>query len=68
MVLGKTSSAWAVLLIWLIVGHGLTALAVGACVGLFGHFFLTSPFLFVFPLFGRRLDIDGNTVSKAAKS
>ena len=47
------------------VGQGPTALAVGAGGGLFGHFFLSSvTSLFFPPLFGRRLDIDWNTVSK----
>ena len=32
--------------------------------GLFGHFFFISLFFFSFSLFGRRPDIDLNTVSK----
>ena len=48
-----------VLLVWMMVGQGLIALAVGAGWGLFGHFFLSSIFsLFFLPLFGRRPDID----------
>ena len=48
-----------VLLVWMMVGQGPIALAVGAGGGLFGHFFshLSCPLLFL-PLFGRRLDID----------
>ena len=50
---------WGVLLVWVIVGQGPVALAVGAGGGLFGHFFLSSIFsLFFLPLFGRRPDID----------
>ena len=37
-----------VLLIWMIVGQGPTALAVGAGGGLFGHFFSRLSFLFSF--------------------
>ena len=46
--------------VWIIVGQGPTALAVGAGGGLFGHFLLSSSILsFLFlPLFGRRPDID----------
>ena len=48
-----------VLLVWMIVGQGPIALAIGAGGGLFGHFFLSSIFsLFFLPLFGRRPDID----------
>ena len=53
-----------VLLIWVIVGQGLTALEVGAdggCVDIF----LSSAFShFYVPLSGRRPDIDCNTVLK----
>ena len=46
------------------VGQGPTALAVGA-VGVVWTFLLSSILSPLFlPLFGRRLDIDGNTVSK----
>ena len=41
--------------IWISVGQGPTALAVGAGGGLFGHF--SSPLSFL-PPFGRRPDID----------
>ena len=45
--------------IWIEVGHGPTALAVGAGWGLFGHFLLSSILSLLFlPLFGRRPDID----------
>ena len=44
--------------IWITVGQGPTALAVGAGWGLFGHFYSQLPFLSSFPLFGRRRDID----------
>ena len=48
-----------VLLVWMIVGQGPIALAVGAGGGLFGHLFLSSIFSpFFLPLFGRRPDID----------
>ena len=43
--------------IWIIVGQGPIALAVGAGGGLFGHFYSPLSFLFL-PLFGRRPDID----------
>ena len=44
--------------IWITVGQGPTALAVGAGGGLFGHFY-SHLFSFLFlPLFGRRLNID----------
>ena len=44
--------------IWISVGQGPTVLAVGAGVGLFGHFFLSSILSFLFlPLSGRRPDI-----------
>ena len=47
-----------VLLVWMIVGQGLIALAVGAGGG-FQTFFPSSIFsLFSLPLFGRRPDID----------
>ena len=48
-----------VLLVWMTVGQGPIALAVGAGGGLFGHFFISSVFsLFFLPLLGRRPDID----------
>ena len=48
-----------VLLVWMMVGQGPIALAVGADGGLFGHFFLSSIFsLFFLPLFERWPDID----------
>ena len=37
-----------VLLVWIIVGQGPIALAIGAGGGLFGHFFSHLPFLFSF--------------------
>ena len=50
--------------IWISVGQGPTALAVGAggVVWTFLHSYILS--LFFLPLFGRRPDIDWNTVSK----
>ena len=47
-----------VLLIWIIVGQGLTALAVGAGEGCLDIFFSRLSFLFFLPLFGRRPDKD----------
>ena len=47
-----------VLLIWIIVGQGSIALAVGAGGGCLGIFFSRLSFLFSFSLFGRRPDID----------
>ena len=44
--------------IWMIVGQGPIALAVGAGWGLFGHFYPPLSFLLFVPLFGRRPDID----------
>ena len=45
--------------IWIIVGQGPTALAVGAGGGCFGFFLLSSILSLLFlPLFGRRPDID----------
>ena len=44
--------------IWVIVGQGPIALAVGAGRGLFGHFFSPLSFLLFLPLSGRRPDID----------
>ena len=45
--------------IWITVGQGPTALAVGAGEGVVWTFFsLSFPFLFFLPLFGRRSDID----------
>ena len=53
-----------VLLIWIIVGQGPTALAVGAGGGCLDIFLSSIISLFLLPLSGRRPDIDGNTVSK----
>ena len=53
--------------IWIIVGQGPTALAVGVCVGgggLFGHFYSPLSLPLFLPLSGRRPDIDSNIVSK----
>ena len=47
-----------VLLVWMIVGQGPIALALGAgggCLDIFSHIYL---FSFLLPLFGRRPDID----------
>ena len=54
--------------IWIIVGQGPIALAVGAG-GVVWTFLLSSilPLLFL-PLFGRRPDIDCNTVSKGRET
>ena len=55
---------WGVLLVWIIVGRGPIALAVGTGGGVW-TFFLSSIFsLFFLPLFGRRSDIGRNIVSK----
>ena len=51
-----------VLLIWIRVGQGTSALAVGAGGGCLDVFL--SSINFLFPLSGRRPDIDLNTVSK----
>ena len=58
MLLGKLP-VLGVLLIWIMVGPGLTVLAVGAGRGCFGHF-LSSLIIFPFSpsLSGRRPDID----------
>ena len=53
-----------VLLIWIIVGQGPTALAVGAGGSCLDIFLSTVISLFFLPLSGRRPDIDCNTVSK----
>ena len=45
-------------IIWMIVGQGPIALAVGAGGGLFGHFYSPLSFLLFLPLSGRRSDID----------
>ena len=45
-------------LIWIIVGQGSIALAVGAGGGCLDIFFPRLSFLFSFSLFGRRPDID----------
>ena len=50
--------------IWVKVGQGPIALAVGAVGGLFGHFFSPLSFLLFLPLSRRRPDIDRNAVSK----
>ena len=44
--------------IWMTVGQGPTALAVGAGGGCLDIFFASIPSLFFLPLFGRRPDID----------
>ena len=44
--------------IWMIVGQGPTALAVGAGGGVWTFFTVIYPFLLCLPLFGRRPDID----------
>ena len=41
---------WGVLLVWMIVGQGPIALAIGAGGGMFGHFFSHLSFLFSFSL------------------
>ena len=56
-----------VLLLWILVGQGLTALAEGAdgdCLDLFILHYLFSPLSPSLSLSGRRPDIDRNTVSK----
>ena len=55
---------WGVLLVWMIVGQGPIALAVGAGGGCLDVFFSHLSSLFFLLLFGRRPDIDCNTVSK----
>ena len=50
--------------IWMTVGQGPTALAVGVGGGCLDIFFLIYPSLFFLSLFGRLPDIDCNTVSK----
>ena len=63
MVLGKLPVPGR-LKIWITVGQGLTALAVGG-VGVVSTFLLSSIFSLLFlALFGRRPDIDRNTVPK----
>ena len=52
-----------VLLIWIIVGQGPITLAVGV-VGAVWTFFLSSIFSHFSPIFGRRSDVDRNTVSE----
>ena len=51
-------------IIWLTVGQGPTALAVGPNGGRLDIFLSSVSSLFFLPLFGRRSDIDCNTVSK----
>ena len=55
-----------VLLIWIMVGQGPTVLAVGAGGGCLDIFSLV--YQFFLPLFGRRPDIDRNTVSKGREA
>ena len=50
--------------IWVIVGQGPIALAVGAGGGCLDIFFSPLSFLLFLPRSGRRSDIDRNTVSK----
>ena len=50
--------------IWMIVGQGPIALAVGAGGGLFGHFYSPLSFLLFLPLSGRRPDILSQTAAK----
>ena len=57
MVLGKLPVPWRPT-IWIIVGQGPTALAVGACGGCLDIFTLICPFFTLSHLFGRRPDID----------
>ena len=54
MVVGELTMP-SVLLIWVIVGEGPTALAVGADKGCLDFFLLSIISLFFLPLFGRRL-------------
>ena len=51
-------------IIWITVGQGPTALAVGPGGGRLDIFLSSVSSLFFLPLFGRRSDIDCNTVSK----
>ena len=44
--------------VWMIVGQGPIALAIGAGGGLFGYFYSPLSFLLFLPLSGRRPDID----------
>ena len=53
-----------VLLIWIRVGQGPSALAMGAGGGYLDILLSSIISLFFLPLSGRRPDIDGNTVSK----
>ena len=57
MVLRVNFQCRGVLLIWIIVGQGSSALAVGASGVFFGHFFSRLSFFFL-SLSGRRPDID----------
>ena len=50
--------------IWMIVGQEPTALVVGAGGGVWTFLLSSIIFLSFIPFFGRRPDIDGNTVSK----
>ena len=52
--------------IWMIVGQGPIALAVGAGGGCLDIFTLHYPFSYLLPLSGGRSDIDRNTVPRAA--
>ena len=49
---------WGVLLIWIIVGRGSTALAIGVGGGCLDIFLSSITSLFFLPLSGRRPDID----------
>ena len=53
-----------VLLIWIIVGQGPTALVVDKSVGCLDIFLSSVIFLLYLPLSGRRPDKDCNTISK----
>ena len=57
-VAGKNFQCRGVLLIWIIVGQGPIALAVGAVGGCLDIFSLVYHFSFFLPLSGRRPDID----------
>ena len=67
MVLGKVPVSER-LLIWIIVGQGLTALAVGAVGCCVDIFFSQPSFHFFLPLSGRRPDIDKNSVSRSRET
>ena len=65
MVLVKKLQCRTVLLVWIIVEQGPTALTVGVGVGCLDIFLSSIISLFFLPLFGRRSDVDRNTVSKS---